>query len=170
MTRTTAAICRRQTLAQGLLQDLSLITAVMIPESIDAASRSLGNIANARPIPSNIVIIAKDLLRAGLTADNAADLRSFVEGGLTGENNMMNFNPRIPRTSMYPFASSKDAPYSIPEAQLRGAIYIPPSFQYGKGAQPIILVPGTGNTGYVTFSGNYIPLLMNFDMLLIQFG
>lgn len=47
------------------------------------------------------------------------------------------------------------------EATLRAAIHIPSTFQYGaEGApQPIILVPGTGSTGYLTFTGNYIKLL-----------
>lgn len=158
------AVSKRQNLVQGLLQDLQLTTAVTIPDSIDAASRSLENLAEASPKPSTIVVLAENLLEAGLTADNAVDLVSVVRGGLTGDNSITNINPRMPSTQIYPSVSSEDAPYDIPEATLRAAIHIPSSFRYGQGAQPIILVPGTGNTGYVTFSGNYIPLLTNSNI------
>ncbi|ORY67022.1 uncharacterized protein BCR38DRAFT_364153, partial [Pseudomassariella vexata] len=51
----------------------------------------------------------------------------------------------------------------MPESKLRSALHIPKDFLYGgqNAAQPILLVGGTGNPGYVTFAGNLIPLLQN---------
>lgn len=43
---------------------------------------------------------------------------------------------------MYP-ASPSDAPYSVSEAKLRAAIYIPPTFKYGQGKPPVLFLPGT---------------------------
>lgn len=51
-----------------------------------------------------------------------------------------------------------DAPFSVPEAQLRSAIYIPPGFTKGK-KQPILMSPGTGATGGINFETNIGKLL-----------
>ncbi|THY60453.1 alpha/beta-hydrolase [Aureobasidium pullulans] len=51
-----------------------------------------------------------------------------------------------------------DAPYTVDEATLRAAIHIPSGFTYGA-KPPVILMPGTGNTGFETFQGNFIPAL-----------
>lgn len=63
---------------------------------------------------------------------------------------------------MYPTKVAGDAPYSVDEDTLRGAIYIPSNFTYGT-KQPVILFPGTGNTGYITFQGNFIQTLTGVD-------
>lgn len=73
----------------------------------------------------------------------------------------MDRNPDPPK-SVYPRVADCDAPYSVSEADLRSAIYIPESFTYGK-KQPVILMPGTGTTGYISFQGNFIPLLTDVD-------
>ena len=97
-------------------------------------------------------------MEQGLTTDNAADIVNLVDGLLTGDNSEINVNLKNPSPAAYPKAGPSDAPYDLSEAELRAAIHIPPTFKYGTGAQPIILVPGTGDTGYTTFDGNYIPL------------
>jgi hypothetical protein len=51
--------------------------------------------------------------------------------------------------------SSSDAPYSLSEAKLRAAIQIPPGFTYGY-VPPLIMAPGTGSTGCLTFGSNFI--------------
>lgn len=101
------------------------------------------------------------MVGSGLTTYNANSALSAIDGALLGEASEVNINTRKPSITVYPKASSSDAPYDLTEAQLRAAIYIPSTFKYGaKGApQPVILVPGTGNIGYTTFIGNYIPLL-----------
>jgi hypothetical protein len=73
----------------------------------------------------------------------------------TGDNSDQNNNPKNPSSPVYPKDTVADAPYSIPEDQLRGVIRIPPGFSYGA-KPPLIMVPGTGSTGYLTFTGNFI--------------
>jgi hypothetical protein len=80
---------------------------------------------------------------------------------MTGNNSDMNINPP-PKTTIYPRASPSDPSYDVSESSLRGAIHIPSTFTYGK-KPPVILFPGTGTTGYITFVGNFIPLLSNVD-------
>jgi hypothetical protein len=133
----------------NLLNDFKLIQATVLPTSIPAAASALVAIVGAAPTPRNYVGLATDLIGAGLTTDNVGDLLDFAGGVVGPDNSFNNNNPRQPSVPVYPRADKRDAPYSVPEAQLRGAIRIPSSFQYGQpGApQPIILVPGTGGTG-----------------------
>jgi hypothetical protein len=93
---------------------------------------------------------------AGLSPDNIPDLLNYVKGigssgFLNAENSLVNVNPRQPATNIFPKADPQDAPYSLSEADLRRAIHIPSTFQYGaNGApNPIILAPGTGATGKI---------------------
>jgi hypothetical protein len=60
-----------------------------------------------------------------------------------------------PATPVFPQKGSSDAPYSLTEAQLREIIYIPSTFTYGK-VQPLVMVPGTGSEGCLTFQSNFI--------------
>lgn len=86
------------------------------------------------------------------------ELQTLIAGTFSGQNSETNVNPINPSPPIYPQKSCLDAPYTLTEAQLRQVIYIPDNFTYGA-VPPVILVPGTGNTGYETFDGNYIPLL-----------
>lgn len=117
-------------------------------------------------LPPNLNKAAAKLIGAGLGATNVA---SVVTGALeTGENNPNNVhNPDPPRTNttssnngIYPSADPRDAPYSLPEAQLRAALYIPESFTYGA-KPPVIFVPGTGSYGGSAFAPNLRKLLTN---------
>jgi hypothetical protein len=72
-----------------------------------------------------------------------------------GCNSFININPKTPSRNIYPKKSSSDAPYSLSEAKLREAIQIPPGFTYGD-VRPLIMVPGTGSTGCLTFGANFI--------------
>jgi hypothetical protein len=51
-----------------------------------------------------------------------------------------------------------DAAYDLTEAALREVIYIPSTFTYGQ-KPPVILVPGTGSKGCLTFGANFIKKL-----------
>ncbi|PYH42502.1 esterase/lipase family protein, partial [Aspergillus saccharolyticus JOP 1030-1] len=63
-------------------------------------------------------------------------------------------------TSIYPRVSETDAPYSFSETTLRGAIYIPADFQYGRnGKTPVLLVPGTGTYGGEAYAPNLTKML-----------
>jgi len=61
-------------------------------------------------------------------------------------------------SSVYPQKAPGDAPYSVDEATLRGAISLPADFSNGT-KLPVILAPGTGNTGSQTFANNFLKLL-----------
>lgn len=145
----------------SLLDVLKPLTSVVEPSSVEEAHSSISDALQASPTPNNLISAAAKLVTQGLTTDNVVDALDYVNGLLTGENSERNNNPIEPNTTVYPKAKPEDAPYSLSEDDLRAVIHIPETFQYGKeGApQPIILVPGTGNTGYIAFTGNLIPLL-----------
>lgn len=77
-----------------------------------------------------------------------------------GENSVSNINLRAPARPIFPKKAPTDAPYSLSEAQLRAAIYIPPGFTYGR-KPPTIFVPGTGAYGGINFGSNLRKLLTN---------
>lgn len=144
-----------------ILDVLKPVTPTTKLSNVKDATAALSNVYHASPTPKNLIDTTAQLVAQGLTLDNVKRAVDFVDDKFTGENSERNHNPLNPSPAAYPAARPDDAPYSLSEDDLRAAIYIPDTFQYGKpGApQPIILVPGTGNTGYITFSGNLIPLL-----------
>lgn len=95
---------------------------------------------------------------------------NFVPGDISnilytysqGCNSDVNNNTKAPSRPVYPKASSKDAPYSLTEAELREVIHIPSNFTYGK-KPPVIGVPGTGSTGCLTFKSNFFKLWEDVD-------
>ncbi|KAI7621087.1 hypothetical protein KC346_g3814, partial [Hortaea werneckii] len=145
----------------GVVSQLTSIRPTATPSSQEQAMSQVSAVFQASPTPNNIFAAAGRLVADGLTGDDAESILDFIEGGLTGQNSENNNNPRNPPNSIYPKAQQDDAPYDLSEDNLRGVIYIPPNFQYGRSGapQPLILVPGTGNTGFTTFQGNLIPLL-----------
>lgn len=152
--------------SKSLLDVLKPVTSNTKPSSVEEASAAISNVFQASPTPVNLFAAVAQLVEQGLTTENVQDALAFVDGLLDGQNSENNNNPIDPSPAAYPSAGPDDAPYSLSEDALRSAIYIPDTFQYGReGApQPIILVPGTGNTGFITFSGNYIPLLQGSDI------
>lgn len=64
----------------------------------------------------------------------------------------------VPSKTIFPTKASGDAPYSLTEAELRAAIYIPSSFTYGT-KTPVIFVPGTASYGGINFASNLRKLL-----------
>lgn len=150
----------------SIIDILRPLTSKTRPSDSEAAHAAVSNVFRASPTPENLVDAAAQLVAQGLTLDNVEGALDFVNGVLTGANSDKNSNPIDPSPAAFPTAGPSDAPYSLSEGELRAAIHIPDSFQYGRdGApQPIILVPGTGNTGYITFSGNLIPLLQGSDI------
>jgi hypothetical protein len=101
-------------------------------------------------------------LLSGL-ASYVDEFGTLLTGGTQdAQNSKTNINLRNPVPAAYPKRLATDPSYSLTEAQLRQVIYIPSTFTYGQ-KPPVILVPGTGATGYQSFSGNFIPLLTNVD-------
>ncbi|KAI0480616.1 hypothetical protein GGR56DRAFT_671717 [Xylariaceae sp. FL0804] len=148
-------------LVSSLLSDLGGAVPTATPSSIDDAVSTLSSIWTASATP-NLLEGVSELVAAGLTSLGLGDVETYIAGIASGEASSSNVNTREPSTGIFPSASDDDAPYSIDEDTLRGAIYIPEDFQYGaNGLQPIILLGGTGNPGYITYAGNIIPLLQN---------
>lgn len=120
------------------------------------ASRALLFLYEAKPNKTSLLAA---YIENGLTTVDLAEAAEFVETPLSGPNGDKNVNKGLPNPPVYPKAATDDAPYSLPEEELQRALYIPPTFQCDCNSQPLILVPGTGATGYISFQGNYIPLL-----------
>lgn len=86
-------------------------------------------------------------------------LKTALQGGLpVGENSINNNNPEASATLYPKKQGTNDAPYSVPEAALRAAIYIPPGFTYGR-KTPVLFVPGTATYGGTNFANNLRKLL-----------
>ncbi|KAH9820451.1 putative lipase [Teratosphaeria destructans] len=97
------------------------------------------------------------------------DIEKIVEGFSPALNSFNNRNPAPPKT-IYPIAAPGDAPYTVSEAALRSAIYIPSTFTYGA-KPPVLLFPGTGIPGGSMFSYNYgtqLAKLPNADPLWVN--
>lgn len=144
----------------SVLSALELVTPTASPTNEADAISQLSSIVQVAQ-PTNIIEYDALLVLNGLTDISVANGISDVLGEAGSEDSSSNSNPDPP-TSIYPKKSPCDAPYSISEDTLRSAIYIPDSFTYGT-KPPVILFPGTGSTGYITFIGNFIPLLDNVD-------
>ena len=89
-------------------------------------------------------------------------LNQALTGGLpVGDNSVQNNNEAV--AGLYPKkAGTTDAPYSVPEADLRAAIFIPSGFTYGA-KTPVLFVPGTGAYGGNNFRDNLRKLLTGVD-------
>ncbi|KAH8682583.1 hypothetical protein BX600DRAFT_506165 [Xylariales sp. PMI_506] len=140
----------------GLLQQMSANNTI---RSVEEAFKQLAKVYEHKP--HSLFDSVGRLVSSGLTSLNSDNIHIFVSAMAAGEASSTNQNIREPKSPIYPQVSENDAPYNIPEAKLRAAIHIPEAFQYGApdAQQPILLVGGTGNPGYVTWSGSYIPLL-----------
>ncbi|KAF2622411.1 alpha/beta-hydrolase [Macroventuria anomochaeta] len=112
----------------------------------------------ASPSRTNIYGAIATQVANGLGPVLDGTLNTALQGSLpVGENSISNNNKVV--NGLYPKKSgTTDAPYSVPEANLRAAIFIPPSFTYGK-KTPVLFVPGTGAYGGANFANNLRKLL-----------
>ena len=112
----------------------------------------------ASPSQTNIYGAIATQVANGLGPGLDGTLSTALQGGLpVGENSISNNNQAV--NGLYPKKDgTTDAPYSVSEAQLRAAIYIPPGFTFGK-KTPVLFVPGTGAYGGSTFANNLRKLL-----------
>lgn len=96
-------------------------------------------------------------ISAGLgPTTKAGSLRTLAAQEGKGIDSPHNNNPPI--AGLYPQKAEGDAPYSVPEDQLRAAIYIPETFTYGK-KPAVLFVPGTASYGGSVFKSNLRKLL-----------
>jgi hypothetical protein len=127
------------------------------PSNISAALSSVASVYAAHP--TDFLVSGFDLILNGLAPQD------LVEDALAEspfENSENNTNPIPANPPVYPQKGVNDAPYSVSEQTLRGAIYIPPGFQYGK-VPPVIFIPGTASTGGEAFGPNFGKLFAGSD-------
>lgn len=131
------------------------------PSSVEEAFALLKSTHETEP--HGIFHTAEKLVANGLASLRLDAIHDYLEGILDGGASDSNINSLEPPEPIYPQVHPGDAPYSTTEAKLRGAIHIPSTFRYGKddAPQPILLIGATGNPGYVSFAGSYIPLLQD---------
>ncbi|GME50291.1 hypothetical protein GTA08_BOTSDO07677 [Neofusicoccum parvum] len=137
----------------AILSQLQKAKPTSTPTSVQQAQDRIRQIYSATP--TNIYKNIANQIAAGLTTMTITEALGILT---TGENSQTNSNPRNPTTPIYPQKAPGDAPYSLSEQALRAAIYIPPSFTYGR-KPPTILVPGTGSYGGINFASNLRKLL-----------
>ncbi|KAI1342574.1 hypothetical protein F5Y15DRAFT_413082 [Xylariaceae sp. FL0016] len=128
------------------------------PDSIPDAVSTLQDIFG--PKPTGIITIGLKFLTSGLQVDGL-DGTTLDSPPVPGNINSFNNTNPAPPTAVFPQANPADPPFTKSEDELRSAIFIPDTFQ-GMGndtVKPILLVPGTGTFGGVTYQGNMIKIL-----------
>ncbi|KAH7031463.1 uncharacterized protein B0I36DRAFT_363152 [Microdochium trichocladiopsis] len=135
----------------ALLAQLGDIQPLSKPSSIQDVVTILTKIGGVKP--ATLLESTVQLVLSGLGPSNLATVMNQYSAGVNSENNIN----REPASPVYP-AAAGDVPYSITEEKLRGAIYIPSTFTYGK-KPPVILVPATGTKGGFTYYNNLGKLL-----------
>lgn len=155
----TLAVIRAQNFEDEVLLEtfaglLEAVVSNAVPDSIPDALTEIATLVNGT---SSTIENAAQLILNGLSVTDLT--QNVLAGYLSDINSYNNVNPPPPNI-IYPKKSPQDAPYTISEAQLRAAIYIPPGFTYGT-KRPILFVPGTGAYGGVNFISNLGKLLGN---------
>ncbi|KAK5079364.1 hypothetical protein LTR64_002213 [Lithohypha guttulata] len=143
-----------ETTFAALLAD---VVANVAPQDVQGALTPIATTLGNGAIGSSTIENIAEAILNGLAVTDLT--QNVLAGYLSSGNSFSNVNP-APPTTIYPRKSPQDAPYTVPEAQLRAAVYIPPGFTYGA-KQPICFVPGTGAFGYVNFISNLGKLFGN---------
>ena len=134
------------------------ITPTANPTDIAEVQTVLSSIFPSTTAEADLYVNVGTMIANSLAPSDIEDIADTYTN-TTGENSSTNDNPAEPSSCViYPQKNSSDAPYSVSEDTLRGAIYIPSNFTYGQ-KQPVILIPGTAAYGYLAFENNLIPML-----------
>ncbi|KAJ7091426.1 hypothetical protein B0H15DRAFT_236199 [Mycena belliarum] len=145
----------------GIMSGLLNIVPKPAPTSEAAAVASLSSIFSGS---SNVGFLgsAEALLKAGFAPPKLSDLLDVNKTFTTGANSMVNSPPALPAnaTVFFPQAAAGDAPYSVSEAELRQALFIPDGFTMGA-KNPLLIIPGTGQPSFMTYGPNLIPVLQD---------
>lgn len=163
-TSTPSSSAQLSSAASSSLSSLTKITpTAAAPTNAQQLNSALQSIYTASF--TNLAVPVASQVAAGLVGPTGTSLAGVVNSLLgtnpllpTGENSIANINLRAPAKAVYPQKGASDAPYSLTEAQLRAAIYIPPTFTYGQ-KPPTLFVHGTASYGGSTFGSNLRKLL-----------
>ncbi|CZR64861.1 related to lipase B precursor [Phialocephala subalpina] len=131
------------------------------PTSIqDAMTKAAGafGVSNANSAPAPEQNILENVLTLVLEGFTSSDIQAVLSGASPFTNTATNVNRPVPLLKTFYNTVFGNAPFSVPEAQLRAAMYIPPGFTWRK-KQPVLMSPGTGATGSVNFQSNIGKLL-----------
>lgn len=163
---TTAASSQVSSAASAVLSSLTKITpTAAAPTNAQQLNSALEGIYTANV--TNLAIPVASQVAAGLVGPTGTSLSGVLNTLLgtaldpllpLGENSVANINLLSPAKAVYPKKGANDAPYSLTEAELRAAIYIPSTFTYGQ-KTPTIFVPGTSSYGGSAFGSNLRKLL-----------
>ncbi|KAJ8060454.1 hypothetical protein OCU04_010779 [Sclerotinia nivalis] len=136
-------------------------TPTSIPQAQELAAGVWGvtNPSASPTAPANIIANVLELVLDGFTS---SDLQALLSGANPSANSANNVNDAVPSSKAFYNTVKGDAPFSVDEETLRAAIYIPPGFTWGK-KQPVVMLPGTGGYGYVTYASNIGKLLAATD-------
>ncbi|KAJ7446716.1 putative lipase [Mycena latifolia] len=147
---------------EGIMSGILHIKPPAAPTSETDALSSLSKIFSGSSTVG-FVDSAEALLKAGF-APNLSDLLDVNKTYTTGGNSMDNSPPDLPAnaTPFFPKAGDGDAPYSVSEEELRKSIFIPDGFTNGVKA-PLLIIPGTGQPSFMTYSPNLIPVLQDSE-------
>lgn len=140
-----------------LLNVLDLIQPAPRPGSYEDVQGLLSGIYGNEETQNSFYKNAGLQISAGLgptTKEGSLRAQAAQEG--KGINSPHNKNAAV--DGVYPQKAEGDAPYSVPEDELRAAIYIPDTFTYGK-KPPVLFVPGTGSYGGSVYKSNLAKLL-----------
>lgn len=143
----------------AILDILNGVKPQATPTSLPEVQRTLQSIYGSAT-PTYLFKNVALQLGSGLgPQEGGKDLIAIIEGYTKGENSVNNpNNPTNVSRPVYPFAAAGDAPYSVPEAQLRSIIHIPATFTFGA-KPPVLLIPGTWSYGGSVFGSNLRKLL-----------
>jgi hypothetical protein len=154
-------------LDKGAIQEIALLESALKDvqagkinpvTTLEEALASLAEIPPSSNDEHNILKIATNLILNGLAPQNILDLiAGITDQDINSSNNNNTVDPSKP---IYPKKETKDAPYSQSEKDLRSAIFIPETFEYGANNKtPVLLVPGTADPAGSTYHFSYAKLL-----------
>jgi hypothetical protein len=133
-----------------------------IPDAMSLAAQAFGVNTPYGHTPSQSPAPEQDILSNVLTlilnGFTSPDIIAVAAGADPFTNSYLNTNPPVPFLKTFYNTIQGNAPLDVPEPQLRAAMYIPPSFTWGK-KQPVLMSPGTGTTGSINFQSNIGKLL-----------
>lgn len=120
-----------------------------------ARANAAFNMQNTSPTGNstepNLMASALDMMMNGLVSN---DLQNTLQNKAA----IPTFNnPPVPADKSF-YTKAGNAPFSISEEKLRSAIQIPPTFTYGQ-KPAMLMVPGTGASGFETFGNTFGKLL-----------